>query len=189
MLKSDLVETDKHSIKILLRRKNLRFLRRTNHNTNTLAPIRKQKKMTSHKPLKSISHNFGHSFISLMNYINDDYFLGHLLKQVRKKNLNRLEIDILKNTAEPMELLTKPIIESIGYWNKWFPTLVENSGSSMDFVKSATMTIEFDLTKNRQYENNKLIIENPFTCDIIITDDRGKIYKNKHEGWWFPETI
>ncbi len=30
MLKSDLVQTDKHSIKILLRRKNLRFLRRTN---------------------------------------------------------------------------------------------------------------------------------------------------------------
>ena len=30
MLKSDLVETDKHPIKILLRRKNLRFLRRTN---------------------------------------------------------------------------------------------------------------------------------------------------------------
>jgi hypothetical protein len=30
MLKSELAETDKHSIKILLRRKNLRFLRRTN---------------------------------------------------------------------------------------------------------------------------------------------------------------
>jgi hypothetical protein len=30
MLKSDLVETDKHSIKIWRRRKNLRFLRRTN---------------------------------------------------------------------------------------------------------------------------------------------------------------
>jgi len=37
MLKSDLVQTDKHSIKILLRRKNLRFLSRTNHNTNTVA--------------------------------------------------------------------------------------------------------------------------------------------------------
>ena len=42
MLKSDLVETDKHSIKILLRRKNLRFLRRTNHYTNTLCVIGKQ---------------------------------------------------------------------------------------------------------------------------------------------------
>jgi len=31
MLKSDLVETDKHSIKILLRWKNLRFLSRTNY--------------------------------------------------------------------------------------------------------------------------------------------------------------
>ena len=31
MLKSDLVQTDKHSIIILLLRKNLRFLRRTNH--------------------------------------------------------------------------------------------------------------------------------------------------------------
>ncbi len=30
MLKSDLVQTDKHSIKILLRRKNLRFLSRKN---------------------------------------------------------------------------------------------------------------------------------------------------------------
>ena len=30
MLKSELVQTDKHSTKIGLRRKNLRFLRRTN---------------------------------------------------------------------------------------------------------------------------------------------------------------
>jgi len=44
MLKSDLVQTDKHSIIILLRRKNLRFLSRTNHNTNTLATIKNSKK-------------------------------------------------------------------------------------------------------------------------------------------------
>ncbi len=42
MLKSDLVQTDKHSIKILLRRKNLRFLRRTNLNTKPLATINKK---------------------------------------------------------------------------------------------------------------------------------------------------
>jgi hypothetical protein len=43
MLKSELVQTDKHSIIISLRRKNLRFLRRTNHNTNSLcATIKNQ---------------------------------------------------------------------------------------------------------------------------------------------------
>jgi len=39
MLKFEQVENYKHSIKILLRRKNLRFLSRTNHNTNSLAKI------------------------------------------------------------------------------------------------------------------------------------------------------
>jgi len=144
--------------------------------------------MTSHKPLKSVSHNFGHSFISLMHYISNDYFLGHLLKQARTLNLNRLEVDILNNTAEPKELLTKPMRESIEYYNKWFPTIVKSGGSTMEFISSATMTIEFDLQKSRQYSRDKSIFENPFVCEIIIIDDRGKEYKHKHQGWWFPET-
>ncbi len=45
MLKLELVQTDKHSTKILLRRKNLRFLRRTNLNTNTLPTIMKKSVM------------------------------------------------------------------------------------------------------------------------------------------------
>jgi len=144
--------------------------------------------MTSHKPLKSVSHNFGHSFISLMNYMNDDYFLGHLLKQARKTRLNKLTIDVIQNTAKPTELLTEEIKTSIEHWNKWFPSLVESSGSTMDFVSSAIMTVEFDLNQTRPYINDNQIIESPFTCEIVITDDRGKEYKHKHEGWWFPET-
>jgi len=42
MLKSELVQTDKHSIKILLRRKNLRFLRRTNLIQNRYATYEKK---------------------------------------------------------------------------------------------------------------------------------------------------
>jgi len=143
--------------------------------------------MTSHKPLKSISHNFGHSFISLMNYINDDYFLGHLLKQARKTGKNKLTINVLNSTAEPSELLTDEVKYSIENWSKWFPKLVENSGSTMNFVKSAYMTIEFDLKQTRPYSGNVDYIENPFICEIVIIDDRGKEYKHKHEGWWFPE--
>jgi hypothetical protein len=144
--------------------------------------------MTSHKPLKSVSHNFGHSFISLMNYINDDYFMGHLLKQARKTKLSKLTVDIIRNIAEPTELLTDQIKSSIKHWNKWFPTLVESSGSTMDFVSSATMTIEFDLQQTRPYSSNSEYLESPFTCEIIIVDDRNKEYKHKHEGWWFFET-
>jgi len=48
MLKSDLIQTDKHSIKILLRRKNIRFLRRTNLNTKPLAIIKYDKNESIH---------------------------------------------------------------------------------------------------------------------------------------------
>jgi len=58
----------------------------------------------------------------------------------------------------------------------------------MDFVSSAIMTVEFELNQTRPYLNDNQIIESPFTCEIIITDDRGKEYKHKHKGWWFPET-
>jgi len=41
MLTLDLVQTDKHSIKILLRRKNLRFLRRTNYIQTRCAQLKR----------------------------------------------------------------------------------------------------------------------------------------------------
>lgn len=144
--------------------------------------------MPSHKPLKSVSHNFSHSFISLMNYINDDYFLGHLLKQARATNLSKLHIDVLQNKASPEHLLTKEVSSSIEYWNKWFPTLVESSGSSMEFIKSATMTIEFDLNIIKLHSSDNDLTESPFSCEMSIIDDRGKEYKYRHEGWWYPET-
>jgi hypothetical protein len=136
--------------------------------------------------LRSVSHNFGHSFISLMNYINDDYLLGHLLTQARKTNINKLMVDILKNNAGPTELLTREINDSIKRYCDWFPTLVNESGSTMDYVTSATMTIEFNLKTSRPY--NETITENPFSCEIVIIDNRGKEYRHRHEGWWFPET-
>jgi hypothetical protein len=47
MLKFEQVENYKHSIKILLRRKNLWFLSRTNHYTNTLGNIQKAHRTNS----------------------------------------------------------------------------------------------------------------------------------------------
>ncbi len=105
--------------------------------------------------------------------------MGELLKQARKTGLDRLEVNILNNTVEPAELLTKPMRRSINYWNKWFPTLVADSGSSMDFVSKANMVIQYDLTITRPYPNDNKYLENPFDCTITIIDDRGKEYSHK----------
>jgi hypothetical protein len=123
-----------------------------------------------------------------MNWINDDYFLGHLLKQARATNLNRLEVDILTGTAKPGRLTTNSICDSIKHRCNWFPTLVVNSGASMDFVSSAIMIIEFDLLTARPSIIYSKLIETPFTCEIRIIDERGKEYNSKHEEWWYPES-
>jgi hypothetical protein len=140
--------------------------------------------MARHKTLKSISHNFSHSFISLLNHVNGDYFMGHLTRQARITNQSALSIDILKKTAQPTELLTNEIKASIDHWNNWFPELVEKGGSSMEFVKSATMKIEFDFRISRPYGGIERCMESPYFCEIIIIDDRGKEYKRKHEDYY-----
>lgn len=145
--------------------------------------------MPSHKTLKSVSHNFGHSFVSLMNYMETDYFLGLLLTEMRKTGLNKLEVDILNNKSQPKDLITRRIEKSISYWNKWFPELVVNSGSSMAFVKSAEMIIEFDLSLSRPYPYDNEFTENPYLCRITIIDDNRKEYKKEQKGWWFPEAF
>lgn len=144
--------------------------------------------MASHKVLKSISHNFSHSFISLTNYVGNDYFLGHLLKRVHKTNLNKIEIDVLNGSASPQELLTESMRFSIDNHKNWFSSLVVDSCSSMTFIVKATLTITFDIKRIDSQEFKNRVLPSPFECVMIITDDKGREYKSVHSDWWFPET-
>ena len=143
--------------------------------------------MPSRKVLKNVSHNFGHSIVSLMNYVGNDYFLGILQKQMRKTKLNRLEVDILNNKFKPKELLTKSILWTLKKYNKRFPELVISTGSSLEYIKSAKMTIEFDLALKRISPIDSRFIENPYVCEIKIVDDNEREYKTVQKDWWFPE--
>jgi hypothetical protein len=144
--------------------------------------------MPSHKALKSIAHNFGHSFTSLMNYHTDDYVLGHILKQARLTGYSRLSIDIKNKVAEPIDLINEKIRDSISRYLDWFPNLVKDSGASMDYVSKATMFITFDLSKTMPCGSDSRILQNPYTCEVVIIDDREKEYKAILSDWWYPET-
>ena len=146
-----------------------------------------QNKLKRHRPLLSVAHNFGNSLVSMMNYFEDNYFLGHLLKQARKTKYNRLEVDILRREYSPKKLLVEKVFIPLNNWIDWFPEMVEGSGSSMDFVREAKLTIEFDLNKSRLDTTFKKYVENPYVCEVIIIDDTGKAYIKKQEGWWFQE--
>jgi hypothetical protein len=143
--------------------------------------------LARHKVLKGVVYSLGHSFASCTNHMSDDYVLGHLLRFARRTGTDALEIDLLAGVASPPQLLEPPI-RGIGEdWARNLRHLVEVHGSDMRFVRSARLSLQFDLTQTRRVEGFPQFLENPYICRVELIDDTGKEYTARFEGWWFPE--
>lgn len=143
--------------------------------------------MAQYKVLKSIAHNFGHSFISLMNYMYDDYMMGHIVKAARVSGQSRLILNILSKSWEPTELITPIIAKNLEHKCNYFPQLVISSNSKMECIQDARMDIFIDLNRERPNKSNPEFIENYFELVVEIIDDRGKSYRTEFKDWWYPE--
>ncbi len=138
--------------------------------------------MARYKVLKSVAHNIGQSFTSLMNYAGDDHVMGHVLRLARQTGCDTLAIDLVAGYAEPAELLQEPISKIPARYSRMFWSLVERHGSNRSFVKAATLVLRYDLHTQRPLHRNENIIESPYTCDVRITDDRGQDYTSHLHG-------
>ena len=52
-----------------------------------------------YKVIKSAAHNFGHSFVSLMNYRGDDYVMSHLARLVVETGRSEVSVDLMTGQA------------------------------------------------------------------------------------------
>jgi len=143
--------------------------------------------MPRSKVLKSVAHNIGHSFTSLMNYAEDDYVMGHLLRLARSTGRNTLTIDFVKREAGPSELLREPISNVPARYIEWFWESVQRQGSDRSLVQNATLTLRYDLSVEVPHPKQPRMKGSPYTCDVRITDVRGKAYVAHFDGWWCPE--
>lgn len=140
------------------------------------------------KVLKGVAHNVGSSFTSLMNYTADDYSMGHILRFARESGIETVKIDLLHGRGGPDALLKEPISELPTWYSKMFLRLVESAGSDLSLIRSATLTVTYDLRSNRPSP----IPGEPqsaYTCDVSIVDSRGKDYASHFDGWWFVERM
>jgi len=145
--------------------------------------------MSRYKVLKSVAHNIGHSFTSLMNYSGDDYVMGHILRLARKTSWDTLRIDFVSGEASPPALLVDPIADVPARYVNFFWDLVSRHGSDRSLVKVAVLTLQFDLTTRRPLFRDPRFIESPYICDVLITDNRGKDYTAQFKAWWYPERL
>ncbi|MEP6819663.1 MAG: hypothetical protein ABJA18_09025 [bacterium] len=76
--------------------------------------------MMKYRDLKSIAHNFSHSFVSLMNYVDDGYVIDDLLQVARDANGERVSIQWIPD-APPPSFLPPRVLKSIFDRNTWLP--------------------------------------------------------------------
>jgi hypothetical protein len=145
----------------------------------------------SHKALKGVVHDVVQSFASLMNYSSDaggDYIMGHIVYAAWSTGATDLRVNLLNGQASFSPLLVPPVKKSVENLASYFPRLLEASGSAIDFVASAELSVIVDPTRRRSFRNTRFF-ESPFTCSARIVDDRGKPYEYTVRDWWYPERL
>ena len=100
-----------------------------------------------------------HSFTSLMNYADDDYVMGHILRFARSPGRDTLTLDFARREAGPPELLAPPISEVPARYTEWFWDLVQRHGSDRSLVQSATLTLRYDIATKRPLRSAPQFIE------------------------------
>ena len=112
-----------------------------------------------YKNINSAIHNFGHSFFSLMNYIDDGYIIDELV-EIHSKGYD-IKINWFTLEFQPIELATDRIKKSIDYWKD---NLEYNlSAQNVELKRLTSLYFIWNANENKKY--------------MIATDDRKKEYK------------
>ncbi len=118
-----------------------------------------------YKILKSIAHNFSHSFVSYTNYFDNGHVIDDLLKLVRKVNGQRISIQWIPET--PLEGHWPPrVLKSIAHYRAWLPEHIHNSGASIEAIQEFRTDIFLKLNKQ-------------VAAEAHLVDDRGKEHISK----------
>jgi len=143
-----------------------------------------QHRMAKYTVLKSVAHNLGHSYLSLMNYVDGDYIVEHLFRQARETGQARVEIDVLAGTIAPEAFQTPVLTESVIRERTWFGRLVQSGGAALDMVSAVRMEIVFDFEATRPSPNVPGLELAAYRCMVEIVDDRGRQHVANVPEWW-----
>ena len=111
-----------------------------------------------YKNIYSAIHNFGHSFLSLMNYVDGDYVIDEMVN-IHSKG-HDIEIDWLNNTFIPEEETTPRIKKSMDLYLADLKRHMQSENVDVNRIKAMKL---FWPARGEKY--------------MWARDDRGKEYK------------
>ena len=112
--------------------------------------------------LRSVAHNFSHSFVSLMNYVDDGYVIDDLRQLARNANGERVTIHWIPDSAPSLALPAR-VLKRIANHKVWLPSHVANSGADIAAIREFRTDIYLKPNKG-------------IAVEAFLVDNRGKEY-------------
>ena len=134
--------------------------------------------MPRYSVLKSVAHNFAHSFVSVMNQVGNDTTMCHLVRRSRRTKRRVFRVDVLKRSLGPTDLVTTRIARAVGSYCDDFGRLITRGGAALDMVSQARLVVR--IAHGRVIGAPSRQLHARITAEMTIVDDRGKVHLGSH---------
>jgi len=94
-----------------------------------------------YKNIKSVLHNFGYSFFSLMNYVDDEYIVDIVAKLIRDIDCHELKIHFPDGGLVPQIDCPEKLKKSIGYWSDGLPGHAQSQNVDIGKISDITLVV------------------------------------------------
>jgi len=111
-----------------------------------------------------MSHNFSHSFVSLMNYVGDGYVVDDLIIMARKSEGEPISIQWIPRKSYESSKFSNRVRKSIAINQDWLPKHLESHGVAESII--AEMRTDIFRTSSHQIR-----------VRAYLKDNRGKEYE------------
>ena len=114
-----------------------------------------------YKQIPAAIHNFGHSFVSLMNLVDDEYIIDLLPAVLRGIPDETLAIYFPEGTLKPHGDYPRRLLQSVEYWVASFPDHLRSEGVDPGVLTEVCLVLS---------------MSPGLRCEARAVDDRGKSY-------------
>ena len=151
--------------------------------------------MANYRVLKSVAHNWAHSFLSDSNFAADTIVIQLLFETAREARQSSITITPLAATISPEELATPRIRGVLSSLPSNFEAALKSQGCTIEMVASVELSIVFDFQQPSPkyneinpgvwYSSKVRMPEAPvYTARVRLVDSQGRDYTAVLKEFW-----
>jgi hypothetical protein len=151
--------------------------------------------MTNYRILKSVAHNWAHSFLSGGNFAADTIMTQLLFETARELRQSSIMINPLAGTIDPEQAATSSIRNVLANLPFHFEQALKSQGCAIDMVTSVELHINFDFQQpcpkysdirpGVWYSSEVRMPEAPtYIAHVRIIDSSRREYNSEVKEFW-----